>query len=82
MKEKFLKFEISFIKTLTTVNETNHSEILTEIELLIAKHKASLSKSQVLTILYKINHEFEMNQFQEKLFIEVEEKVVGDFSFE
>jgi len=81
MKEKFIKFEISFIKTLTTGNETNHSVVIQDLEQLIAKHKTTLSKSQVLTILYKINHEFEMDEFQEKLFIEIEQKVMGDMSF-
>jgi hypothetical protein len=82
MREKFIEFETSFIKSLTSVNETNHKLIIQELEELITKHKAVLSKSQVLTILYKINHEFEMNDLQEKLFIEIEHKVMGNFSFE
>jgi len=78
MREKFVVFETDFIGLLTKVNETNHTLIIQELELLITKHKTVLSKSQVLTILYKINHEFEMNEFQEKLFIEIENRVEKD----
>lgn len=81
MREKFVVFETDFISLLTKVNETNHSIVLAALELLITKQKTVLSKSQVLTILYKINHEFEMNQLQEKVFLEMEQKIIENISF-
>ncbi len=82
MREKFVVFETKFKVLLLEVNDDNYSSIIDGFVVLINEYKSILSKSQVLTILYKINHELEMNQFQENLFIEIEGKVMGDVSFE
>gem|GEM_PF-2403448 len=81
MKEKFIAFETDFVTELTKVNDGNYTSVIQELESLIMTHKSILSKSQVLTVLYKINYEFEMNKLQEKLFFEMEQKIVGGYSF-
>jgi len=81
VKEKFIAFETDFVTELTKVNDGNYTSVIQELESLIMTHKSILSKSQVLTVLYKINYEFEMNKLQEKLFFEMEQKIVGGYSF-
>jgi len=81
VKEKFIAFETDFVTELTKVNDGNYTSVIKELESLIMTHKSILSKSQVLTVLYKINYEFEMNKLQEKLFFEMEQKIVGGYSF-
>ena len=80
MREKFVVFETKFIALLTSVNDSNYSSIIDGLEVLIVENKDILSKSQMLTILYKINlefkmNEFKMNEFQEKVFFEIENRV-------
>jgi len=81
VKEKFIALETDFVTELTKVNDGNYTSVIQELESLIMTHKSILSKSQVLTVLYKINYEFEMNKLQEKLFFEMEQKIVGGYSF-
>lgn len=75
MREKFVVFETKFIALLTSVNDSNYSSIIDGLEVLIVENKDILSKSQMLTILFKINIEFKMNEFQEKVFFEIENRV-------
>jgi hypothetical protein len=75
MREKFVVFETKFIAVLTSVSDSNYSSIIDGLEVLIAENKDILSKSQMLTILFKINLEFKMNEFQEKVFFEIENRV-------
>ncbi len=82
MREKFVVFETKFITLLTSVKDDNYLSIIGGLGILIKDNKGILSKSQVLTILYKIDQELEMSELQEKLFVEVEEKIIGDYSFE
>ena len=75
MREKFVVFETKFIAVLTSVSDSNYSSIIDGLEVLIAENKDILSNSQMLTILFKINLEFKMNEFQEKVFFEIENRV-------
>jgi len=75
MREKFVVFETKFIAVLSEVKDDSYSLVIDNLMVLISESKSTLSKSQVLTLLFKIHHEFEMNEFQETVFFEIEKEV-------